>query len=188
MRGYSTRPHTAGSERALASTPDSRPAPLGWLLLCTGVALVAAAGLSALWTIFALATASLAGWMACVAGIDAALLLRLSGRPSDRARARASILVYLFSVAASVYVVGAARLGSGLGLQPLEALERISPGLVQLYLLSNDTPWDWFWLGIGAVLYLRHWRPVAAPVTLAALAVLTSAAFAVPSLLAVFGP
>lgn len=158
MRGYSTRPHTAGSERALASTPDSRPAPLGWLLLCTGVALVAAAGLSALWTIFALATASLAGWMACVAGIDAALLLRLSGRPSDRARARASILVYLFSVAASVYVVGAARLGSGLGLQPLEALERISPGLVQLYLLSNDTPWDWFWLGIGAVLSWRLGR------------------------------
>lgn len=126
--------------------------------MCTSVALVAAAGLSALWTIFAFATSGLAGWMALIAGLDAALLMRLTGRPSGTTRAAASLVVYLVSVLASVYVVGAARMGSALGMQPWEALDRISPGLVQLYLLSNDAPWDWLWLGLGLVIAWRLGR------------------------------
>lgn len=119
------------------------------------LALVAAAGLSALWAAFAVASSGLAGWMGLVAGIDAALLLRLSGREAGRRRAAASLFVFAVSVMASAYVVGAARMGGTLGLRPWESLERLSPGLIQLYLCANDSPLDWLWLVIGALLAWR---------------------------------
>lgn len=119
------------------------------------LALVAAAGLSALWAAFAVASSGLAGWMGVVAGIDAALLLRLSGRHAGRPRAAASLFVFAVSVVASAYVVGAARMGGTLGMRPWESLERLSPGLIQLYLSANDGPLDWFWLAVGALLAWR---------------------------------
>lgn len=114
------------------STPPA--ATLWFALLACAVAVV---GVAAVWAGMSLVTRSLCGWMAVIAALDAALLLRLANWPGGRGRALAALAVVVLTVLVAAYFVATAQIGRTLGLRPFEALPRMSLELAALYLRSN---------------------------------------------------
>lgn len=121
--------------------PESRLArllpPVAWL---AGVA-----GMVAIWLAVALATRGVAGWLALLAAVDLALLLRLSGQVAGRTRARAATAGTALAIAISYWFVAAMMMGLPLGLRPLEAATRIGPVLAGELLRHATSGWDVAW-------------------------------------------
>lgn len=117
------------------------------------VAVVAVAGVAAVWSGLSLVFRGNCGWMAVVTALDAALLLRLAAIPPGRARAGWAIAITLATVVVAWYLVSAAQIGLLMGFRPADAVWKISPGLAWLYAQSNATWGDLAWLlaalGIG---------------------------------------
>lgn len=111
-------------------TPPARTAqariPLSIWLLTAVCVVVGVLGLAAGWTGAALITRSQCGWLALIAAVDAALLLRLAGFPAGRTRAAISVAMTLAAIALANYFLVAARLGSRLGLEPAESVQLLS--------------------------------------------------------------
>ncbi len=111
-------------------TPLARTAqtaiPLSVWVLTAICVVVGVLGLAAGWTGAALITQSQCGWLALIAAVDAALLLRLAGFPPSRARAMISVLMTLAAIGLANYFLVAARLGSRLGLEPAESVQLLS--------------------------------------------------------------
>lgn len=127
----------------------TRPIAL-WLLLLVSAAAIA--GLSAVWAGAAVMLNGNASWMAVVAALDAALLLRLAGSRSGHRRALQALLITLLTVAVAAVLVASAKVGQGFGLRPAEALGRMSFELVVLYVQANVDWVDAVWLALGSAL------------------------------------
>ena len=126
-------------------TPPPRPW-LAVLLLLLGIA-----GCAALWVLVSMATAGVASWMAVVAALDAALLLRLARVRPGPWRAAWGVLVTAATILAASWVVLAGLLGRMLGLAPWEAATRL--GARHAWVLAETTlgPADFAWLAAGIV-------------------------------------
>lgn len=122
-----------------------RTSPSAWLL--PAVALLAGVlGTDAIWVAVAVATGRPCSWMAPVAALDLALLLRLAGAAPGRRRQLAAVAATALAVALAQWLTVATQLGLGLGLEPLASALRLGPALArQLLLLSLDR-WDLAWL------------------------------------------
>jgi hypothetical protein len=141
-----------------ANTPRSaRLSPFAIALLLA-VTLAITAGLSAVWAGVAALTGGIASWMTVVAALDAALVLRLASHPSGRRRAALAVGITLLTVLAAAVLVSAAKIGMSLGMRPAEALGRMSPELVQLYVGANVGWLDALWLLGGCALAWRAGR------------------------------
>lgn len=133
---------------AAAAVPLS---PRAWALLVL-VTLAITAGLSAVWAGTAALTGGNASWMALVAALDSALLLRLAGHPPGRRRALLGVLITAVTVLCSAVLVAAAKIGMVVGMKPIAALSRISAEMVPLW-LGGQIGWpDALWVGAGLVL------------------------------------
>lgn len=132
---------------APAPASGHRPIAPALLLLIT---LAAIAGLSAVWAAAAVMLDSNAAWMAPVAALDAAILLRLAGHPGGARRAHSTLAITLLTVLAAAVLVAAAKVGLGLGMRPAEALGRMSFELVLLYVHANVGWIDGLWAAAAA--------------------------------------
>ena len=108
-------------------------------LLPTVALLAGVLGADAVWVILAVASSRPCSWMALLAAVDVALLLRLTGAPPGRTRVLAAVLGTALAVALAQWLIVATQLGIVLGLQPLDSALRLGPALAcQLLRLSLD--------------------------------------------------
>lgn len=123
----------------------SRPAALSWIV--PSVALVAGcAGMVGAWVAAGSLSGSSLSWLALVAALDVAMLLRLTQAPASRARILLAVLATGAIVVASQWLLAATRVGVLVGMQTLASAARLGPALGwQVVQLSLDRV-DWVWL------------------------------------------
>jgi hypothetical protein len=138
----------------VASSTQRRPT-VAVTVFAALVSVVAIAGVGAIWAGVSLIVGGNAGWMALVAALDAALLLRLSGYPKGSERAFFAVMITLATTAFAGYLIATARIGLAMGLRPAEAIGRMSLELGWLYVESNS---GWVELGWLAGACLLAWR------------------------------
>jgi hypothetical protein len=122
-----------------------------WLL----VAAVTAAGLLGVvtvWVTLALLTGLACGWMALVAALDFALLLRLVLAPVGPARTAIAVLATVLACVASGWLIVAGQFGSMLGLDPIASAIRLGPVLAWEFTRLGFAPWDWACVAFSPVL------------------------------------
>ena len=79
------------------------------------LALIGSAGIAAAWVAASLLTSSQCGWMAVIAALDAAWLLRLGRAPSGWARMALGVAATLLAIALAQWGIVAAHLSGMLG-------------------------------------------------------------------------
>lgn len=118
-----------------------RKFPLSAWLLPSLALLLGILGMSAIWVAAAVLAHSTCSWLALVAAIDMAVLVRLTGAPPGPLRSFAAVLATALAVALSQWLIVATQLGFVLGLAPIASSLRLGPALAwQLGRLSLDRP------------------------------------------------
>ncbi|WP_374605302.1 hypothetical protein [Arenimonas sp.] len=102
-------------------------------------------GMVALWSVVSLWLRSPSGWLALVAALDLALLLRLSAMPPGRARAWAAVAGTALAIALGYWFHAAISMGLMLGLQPVDSALRLGPVLAGELLRHATSAWDIAW-------------------------------------------
>lgn len=93
-----------------------------------------------IWVLLALYLGRQSGWMALLAAVDAALLLRFAGvRPGTRRATVAALATLVMALLANWFII-ASQLGFALGLLPWESALRLGPSHAwTLAQLANGT-------------------------------------------------
>lgn len=119
-----------------------RDSLVGWLLPIAAT-VAGGAGVCAAWVAVGALSGSSGSWIALVAALDIALMLRLTHAPAGRLRNLVALLATLATIAASQWLLAAARVGALVGLEPLASASRLGPALGwQVLQLSLDRV-DW---------------------------------------------
>jgi len=128
-------------------TQRSRPAlavAVDWLLP-TLAWIAGVLGMVALWTAVSLSLRSPSGWLALVAALDLALLLRLAAMPPGRWRAAAAVAGTALAIVLGYWFHAAITMGLMLGLQPVESALRLGPVLAGELIRQGTSYWDLAW-------------------------------------------
>lgn len=113
--------------------------------------LLATLGCAAAWILVALAAGRQSSWMAVVAAIDAAVLLRVARAPAGAGRAVAGVAATLATIALANWGIAAGEIGRTVGMLPWEAAIRLGPDYAwTLAGLANGTA-DRLWLAAAVV-------------------------------------
>lgn len=144
---------SAQAHRSRIRMPTATPRSALFLAALTGIAAVA--GVAAIWAGASVMLQSNAPWMALIAALDAALLLRLAGVEPGRLRAGSALAIVLGTSAVAAFFIASVRIGLSLGLRPAEALWRMSGELSWLYVSANAGWSEVLWLLAGCAL---GWR------------------------------
>ncbi|MGY0634249.1 hypothetical protein [Luteimonas sp. A478] len=131
----------------MTSRPAATPPWFTLLLLLLGIA-----GCAALWVLVSMATGATVSWMAVVAALDAALLLRLARVRPGLSRALWGVLATSVCIVLSVWVVVAGLLGRMLGLTPWEAALKLGPQHAWVLTQTTHGAADMAWLAAGLVI------------------------------------
>lgn len=132
--------------------PAPKPAPRALALTACAVAVI---GVAAVWGGLSLLLPGPCAWMAVIAALDAALLLRLAVWPPGPVRGALALAVTAATVAVAGHFVATAQIGRALGLRPFEALPRMSTDLALLYVQSNSGWVELVWVAVALVLAWR---------------------------------
>jgi hypothetical protein len=109
-----------------------------WLLPAVTL-LAGIVGIDAVWVAIAVASGRPCSWLALLAALDVALLLRLTGVAPGPGRQLLALFATLLAVALAQWLIVATQLGIALGLQPVPSALRLGPSLaIQLMKLSLD--------------------------------------------------
>ena len=140
-------------------TADSRTFPLPALLLL----LVGCLGFAAVWVLAARLLQSQVAWLAPLAALDVALMLRLGRMPAGWRRTACCLIATLATIALANWGITATEVGRGLGLLPWESALRLGPAYAwELLRLANGTiqlAWYAVSLVVAAALGLSGRRP-----------------------------
>ncbi len=106
-------------------------------------------GCAAAWILIALSTGRLCAWMALVAAVDAAVLLRLARMPASRGRIAMAVLGTAAAIVLAYWGIIASQLARTVGMLPWESALKL--GLHHAWTLAGlaTTPLDLAWLGAG---------------------------------------
>ena len=111
---------------------------------------LASLGCAAAWILVAVGTGRQSSWMAMVAAVDAAVVLRITGVRGGPACAAVAVAATLATIAVANFGIAAAQVGRSFGMLPWDAALRLGPHYAwTLAALANGTA-DLAWLG-GAV-------------------------------------
>ena len=113
-----------------AARAPCRPLALPLILLVAGCLGVAAA-----WVLLSLYGNGQKGWMAVVAALDAAWMLRIGGMRPGRARMALALLGTLLAIALANWGIAALQIGLPMGLDLWDSLSK--PGLGYVWLLAG---------------------------------------------------
>lgn len=127
-------------------------------LLAIATMLAGVLGIVTVWVTVALWTDLACGWMALVAAVDHALLLRLVHAPAGRARAALAVAATLVAIAAAAWLIVAGQLGAVVGMQPLASALRLGPVLAWEYTRIGFGFWDWASVAFAPLLSLALLR------------------------------
>jgi hypothetical protein len=107
-----------------------------WLLPAAAL-LAGILGIDAVWVVASVASNRPCSWMAVLAAVDVAVMLRFANVPPGRARVLLSVLGTAVAIALAQWLIVATQLGLELGLQPLDSAMKLGPSLArQLLALS----------------------------------------------------
>ena len=136
------------------STSASRSRHWLWptLLLLGSITLVVA------WLLLALSTGTQAGWMAVLAALEAAWMLRLGTFRPGPARAALAMLATILIAAAANWLIAAAYVGGPMGLTPWESALRMGPHFAWTLLSLANGLGELIWLSIGLLVAWRVGR------------------------------
>lgn len=134
---------------AIAPSTGRRATWLSWLLLALG-----AAGFAALWIMLGLFNGRANGWMAVLAALDMALLLRLGHWPGGASRALAAVVATTLVVVVANWVVIAGQLGRMLGLGPWESSVRLGADHAWTLARLLNSGADEAWIAVALVVAL----------------------------------
>ena len=101
-----------------------RPWALPSLALLGGIA-----GISAGWVAVAQLSGSSSSWLALVAAVDMAVLLRLTHAPVGKMRIVLAVLATALAILLAHWMMAAIRMGGLIGLAPLDSALRLGPNL-----------------------------------------------------------
>lgn len=128
--------------------PDDRPA-LPWLALA--LLMLGTAGFAAAWILLAASRDSQLSWMAVLAALDAAMLLRLGRMRGGMPRALLAVLATAVAIVLANWGIAAAQIGRMLGLLPWESAMRLGLDYAwNLVVLANGTV-DLAWFAVALV-------------------------------------
>lgn len=136
----------------MSAIPMTRTSPpRQHLAVQLGVLLLASAGAAAAWTLLAVALDTQGAWMAVVAAIDAALVLRFMRVPAGAARIALAVSATLVAIVLANWWIAGTQIGGMLGLLPWDAIPRLGPAHAwTLTGLANSTA-DLAWYGAALV-------------------------------------
>src|SRR3546814_4880651 len=109
-------------------------------------------GCAAAWILLALSTGRLCSWLALLAAIDAALLLRLARMPGGIPRAVLAVLGTGTTIVLAYWGIIASQLARSVGVLPWESALKLGPHHAWTLAGLATTPADLGWLGAGLVL------------------------------------
>jgi hypothetical protein len=109
-------------------------------------------GFAAAWVLLAFARDRQCSWMAMLAAIDAALLLRLARMPSGWPRAGLAVAATMTTIVFANWGIAAAQIGRSMGLLPLESMTRLGPFYAWTLAHLANPPVDLLWLAAALVL------------------------------------
>lgn len=117
--------------------PPRRGARLAYLLLPLGVA-----GFAAAWILLAAATGRQSSWMALLAALDAAFLLRIGGMPPGPRRIAWATGATAATIVLANWGIVAAGIGRLVGLGPLDSALKLGTGLAWTIVQLVNGPVD----------------------------------------------
>ena len=117
---------------------------LGWLLL-------GSLGVAAAWILVAMALETQGSWMALVAAVDAAVIVRLVRLRPGATRALLGLASTALAVAVANWGLVAAWLGAHMGLLPWESMLKLGSGLAWLMVRLSNGPADLAWIAAALV-------------------------------------
>ena len=134
----------------------SPPAPrrATWWLPAFALA-AGVAGMGALWLAASLWLGGFVGWMAGVAAVDMALMLRLAGAPAGRLRAALAVAGTVAATGLAAWLVAGAEMGRLVGLAPWESAQRLGPVLAWELVRHGAAAWDGLFVAGACVLAWR---------------------------------
>jgi len=116
-----------------------------WLLPIAAL-LAGILGADAAWVALAVFTGRPCSWVALLAALDVALLLRLTGVRPGTARVVLAVLATATAVALAQWLIVATQMGVVLGLQPLDSALRLGPALARQLLVLSLGKADLAWM------------------------------------------
>ena len=116
------------------------------------LALIGSTGIAAAWVAASMLTASQCGWMAVIAALDAAFLLRLGGARPGHVRMALGVAATLLTIVMAQWGIVSANLSGMMGLPVLDTALRLGPSLAWTLASMANTTMDLAWLAIGLVL------------------------------------
>ena len=108
-------------------------------------------GCAAAWLLLALANGRQCSWMAVVAGVDAALLLRFSRMPAGPSRMLLAVAGSGATIALSSWGIAATQVGRSVGVLPWISALKLGPDYAWTLLGLANTPVDLALLLAGIV-------------------------------------
>ena len=133
----------------MPSTP-AQPSPWFAILLVT----LGSAGFAAAWVLLAYTRDQQSSWMAVLAALDAAVLLRMARMPAGWLRATLAVAATMASIVLANWGIAAAQIGKMMGLLPWQAMAK--QGLDYSWTLATlaNGPVDFAWLAAALVVAL----------------------------------
>lgn len=107
--------------------------------------LIGSSGIAAAWVLFAFAGDRQASWIAVLAAIDAALLLRLGRMPAGWIRALCAVSGTALTIVLANWGIAAAQVGKAVGLLPWDSLLRLGPQFTWTLSTLANGPVDYAW-------------------------------------------
>ncbi|KLI97785.1 hypothetical protein [Luteimonas sp. FCS-9] len=120
--------------------------------LAIGLLLLGSAGIAAAWILLADALGAQSSWMAVVAALDAALLVRLARLRPGAVRALAGTAATGLAIVIAGWGIVAAQLARPMGMTPWESALKLGPHHAWTLAGLANTPVDLAWLGAGLVI------------------------------------
>ena len=90
-----------------------------------------------------------AAWMAPIAALDMALMLRLAAAPPGRARAMLATLATATAIGLGLWMVASTQMAMLIGITPLESALRLGPVLAGELLRHATDGWDMAMLALS---------------------------------------
>lgn len=120
-------------------------------LLAFALLLVGSVGIAAAWVLVARTGSGQMSWIAVLAALDAALMLRLGAMRPGWRRAMAAVLGTALAIVLANWGIVAAQMGAPMGLLPGESLARLGPDFVWLLTMLVNDHVDFAWWGAALV-------------------------------------
>jgi len=109
--------------------------------------LVGIAGITVAWVAAAVLSDQPCSWMALVAAIEMAVLLRLTRAPAGALRTAVAVLATLVAVLLTHWMIAATQLGVVMGMPPITSSLRLGPALAWQLMQLSLGRLDWILIG-----------------------------------------